>query len=54
MYIVVFTGKNHRPASFITKDAAMLYKSEHPDGKFASVIKDSGTYFEGEKRDARS
>ena len=49
MYVVWFTGTNDKPIFCNTKIEAEGIKSEHPNGKFASVIKDNGTAFEGHK-----
>jgi hypothetical protein len=49
-YIVVFIGVDVDDPlderTFDSKHDAKVYKHEHPQGKHATVIKDTGTYSE--------
>jgi hypothetical protein len=49
-YVVVFTGVEVdipvEERTFRTKHEAKVFKHEHPHGKFAAVIKTSGTFSE--------
>ena len=49
-YVVVFTGVDVdipvHERTFETKHEAKVFKHEHPYGKFAAVVKTSGTFTE--------